>query len=226
MAIGLICACMPTFNRLYQSHKKPEEAIKPAPWAFGVPTPKFLKRSKPRRARWSAAMSSTLEPNTQADEEALVTTLSELKPTASPTGQFSTDRPQTFNKQITWGQHPSSKSSAPSTITFNSSKSSSKRGRSTLASRSTAQSLQSRDQSPQRGVVDGPGSHELSVISTSTGPAVYGVRPSLPEWPPPRMPQRLAVRSPAESVEPSRILNPPPWHRRRSEQERLDRHTQ
>lgn len=227
---------MPTFNRLYQSHKKPEDPVQPAPWAFGMPTPKFLRRSKVRnrQAGWSAALSTTLEPGThQADEEALVTRLSELKPTTSSTFHSSAGRSQTgSNKQVTWVHESCARPSPPSTATIlNWIPSSPHRETSPVAGRSMIRSPpQSRDRSLPREEVRGA-SHELGIVSVSgaaAGPAVKGVMvPTAAEWPPPQLPQRLVTRVLSESVvEPIRILSPPPWHRRRSDQqeEELDHH--
>lgn len=221
MTIGLICACMPTLNRLYQSHKKPEEQIKPPPprWALGLSTPRFLKRTRRRREAFSTAL-TTMSPRTNhADEEALVAYSSECASKLAPssTQQSSYNPPSATSKtRAIWEQHSSAtRSLAPSSLFINSSHSSSQSHGATLSSISSMPSAQLKDRNPpqcQCGPIQRP-----TADSVSGQAASFEDIPSSPDWPIPRMPRTLAANVSATSLEPSRVLSPPPWHKRKDE---------
>lgn len=220
VTIGLICACMPTLNRLYQSHKKPEEPIRPPPprWALGLSTPKFLKRSRRRREAFSTAL-TTMDPRTtHADEEALVAYSSKCGSKSTPSSTLQSYNPPsaTSKTRAIWKQHSSAtRSLAPSSLFINSSHSSSQSHGATLSSISSMPSAQMKGRNPpqcQCGPIRRP-----TADSVPGQAASFEDIPSSPDWPIPRLPRILVARVSATSLEPSRILSPPPWHKRKDE---------
>lgn len=215
---------MPTLNRLYQSHKKPEEPIRPPPprWALGLSTPRFLRRTRRHEEGFSTAL-TTIDPrNNHADEEALVTyspkSESELTPSSTLKSYSSTSPSATSKTRVPiWEQHSTSaaRSLAPSSLFINSSHSSSQSRVPTLLSSSISSMppAQVKDRSPLQ-CQRGPIIHRPTTDSVSDQAAVTGNIMLSPDWPVPRMPRIVAASVSATSLEPSRILSPPPWHRR------------
>lgn len=213
---------MPTVHRLYQGSKRPQASPKPPPWAFGIPTPKFLKRSRPRQQHhpWSRTI-STLQPGVGVDEENLVNFGSGLKSIPSSQQTSGGLESQSPNPKVLWEQHSSTKMPvAPISPTLPNPSQSTAPMRRILFMRSSTLPSSAHSQnrtplSPLRRwdpvpVVAAAGPISPSVAASSEG------APSSPgsDWPMSLEPGSYETRSTSGSLDVRRILSPPPWVRR------------
>lgn len=109
----MVCACMPTFNMLHQSRKKPKEPTQPEHWAFGMPTPNFLRKNRLGRRRWPVDLSTSDQTDPKAEAETFFVSFSGSKNTPSSTdpGLSAVQSPRPSNNLLIWGRStPESKS--------------------------------------------------------------------------------------------------------------------
>lgn len=223
VTIGLVCACVPTIHRLYQTNKRPQPPNKPPPWAFGIPTPRFLERSRARQRHhpWSTTISTlnplsrttpTLRAGVGPDEENHYMLSSDLKsiPSSQPTS--STLKSQPSNPEVQRAENtPNTMSVAslsPPLASPNQSHSQMRRLR--ITGSTPPCSVPARDRRALRSL--DPASPTTVPNSPSSAASSDGIQTALgSELPLPQQPHTFERRrSTSGSLEARRTLSPPP----------------
>lgn len=235
VSIGMICACMPTIFRLYQSRVKPEEPARPPPWGLHLPTPKFLKWSRPRRHRQSIPLTwSTVEPRSRRHDGSSASAYKSIYTSS----KHSRQRSDSSNAKSLWASHASTNRSVAVTST-------------TLVSSTQSMMQSSALRSGRRsfgdtegGLRPGPGPGPGPTVSRDRSPPRAMERPfhenlgddlpfggggggggshagtseevalTLEEKPLPPIPRRSSARLSTASLERRPDLNRLPWYRR------------